>query len=483
MAKTAKVRAANIKPLSKVRFDALAGYARSPSIVLIVDEREWYCTSDERVLGMVTFDLIDHDWGWVVFGRDERFCFRAIDVNVSYPSIKKSRTTLMTKLAEHHSKPDEDFHQGDAESAPMDFFTPIVDERKLHPIFKTLVDGPKYSSARGIIEPMMRFYEDEDGNFVEQFQTVAFDARLWELYLFATFIELGYARVPEVQVPDFLLSSPFGAFGLEASTINPPNDEPVHLPKDRAGMANYLENYVPLKLARVLRRKLGRKEPYWNSPKMEGLPFVIAVQDFHTPGSMRVFTQAATEYVFGVRHSIKDGKRVIERIDTHVWGNAREKSGFFTLSGSENVSAIILNPQGTLSKFTRLGRIAGFGDRSVKIIRRGLARGELNPDNPMPVPFVHEVHKQDYSESWVEGMVVLHNPHARIPLHPQMIPGAAHEFLEEDGRIMSLLPEFHPYLSETIILVPNKIKRTREKPKAKPKPQIRAPAKKELRRR
>jgi len=40
---------------------------------------------------------------------------------------------------------------------------------------------------------MMRFYEDTDGNFVEQFQTTAFDACIWELYLFATFTELGYS--------------------------------------------------------------------------------------------------------------------------------------------------------------------------------------------------------------------------------------------------------------------------------------------------
>jgi hypothetical protein len=36
---------------------------------------------------------------------------------------------------------------------------------------------------------MMHWYEDPDGNFIEQFQTTGFDARLWELYLFAMFCE------------------------------------------------------------------------------------------------------------------------------------------------------------------------------------------------------------------------------------------------------------------------------------------------------
>ena len=117
---------------------------------------------------------------------------------------------------------------------------------------------------------------------------------------------------------------------------------------------------------------------------MKDLPFVMALQDFHVPGSMRVITQAATEYVFGVRHRISNGKHIVERIGRHKWGKSSEKSGFFMLPRSENVSAVVINPQGTLNKFARMGFIAGFGDRKVKIIRRGLARGERNPDDPRP---------------------------------------------------------------------------------------------------
>ena len=78
---------------------------------------------------------------------------------------------------------------------------------------------------------------------------------------------------------------------------------------------------------------------------------------------------------------------------------------------------------------------------------------ELDDDDPMPKPFAHVVHAPDYSESWVEGMVVLHNPKARIPLDPSLIPRANHEFLKEDGGIMSLLPGFHPYFSQTAITI------------------------------
>ena len=93
-----------------------------------------------------------------------------------------------------------------------------------------------------------------------------------------------------------------------------------------------------------------------------------------------MITSAMTEYVFGVRHTFDDGERRIERIDEHVWGNIREKSGFFDLPNAENVSAVIINAQGTLPKFNRMGYLAEFGNRRMRMMRTGFARGERNPE-------------------------------------------------------------------------------------------------------
>jgi hypothetical protein len=108
-----------------------------------------------------------------------------------------------------------------------------------------------------------------------------------------------------------------------------------------------------------------------------------------------------------------------------------------------------VNPQGTLPKFNRLGYLAEFGDKRVRMVRSGLARVKGKPE-----PFVHQVHEARYNENWVEGMVVLHNPRALINLPPEMIPGASHDFLQPDGRIMSYSPDFHPLISRTAITVP-----------------------------
>ena len=97
-----------------------------------------------------------------------------------------------------------------------------------------------------------------------------------------------------------------------------------------------------------------------------------------------------------------------------------------------------------------MGFLAGFGSQRVRMTRTGMLRREGHPDGPLPQSFTEEVTSSS-QESWIEGMVVLHNPHARIPLNPDQFPGANHEFLQEDGRIFSLVPDFHPYFSQTQI--------------------------------
>jgi hypothetical protein len=443
--------------IDQKRFDALSGYTRLPAVILIIQEAGWFSTVDERLLGLVTWDRMDHDYGWIVLGRDRRGRFRAIDQDVSRPSFNDARDRLQAAIAKHAALPDDAYFQGDEHGAPTDFFTPIVPEERINPTFSVLISDDRYSPARDLISAMMPFFEDTDGNFVEQFQTSGFDPRLWELYLFAAFTELGFAHEEGVAVPDLLLSGPAGRMAIEATTANPPQLGTAPNPKTDDEARAYLENYVQIKLARTLTRKLYHKHRYWNAEAVDDAPFVIALQDFHAPGAMTRIVPLATEYVFGVRHSIVDGRRRIERLTEHVYGEAHEPSNFFGLDEAENVSAVFLNPQGTITKFNRLGYLAGFGNREVRMVRSGIARGELNPDDPRPTPFHHDVGDPAYSEDWIEGAVVLHNPKARIPLDPELIPGAAHEFLQPDGSIMSLLPDFQPYISQTSISLGGKI--------------------------
>lgn len=203
-------------PISQKRFDALAGYTRLPATVLTIQEAAWFSTLDERLLGLITWDRFDYDYGWIVLGRDQRGRFRAIDQDVSHPTFAEAQERLAAAIENYAALPDESYYQGDEKGPSVDFFTPTVAAAKLNPTFKVLVEQERFSPARELITAMMPFFEDADGNFVEQFQTTGFDPRLWELYLFATFTELGYAHEEGVAVPDFLLT------GRAAASLSKP---------------------------------------------------------------------------------------------------------------------------------------------------------------------------------------------------------------------------------------------------------------------
>lgn len=63
-----------------------------------------------------------------------------------------------------------------------DLFEPIVPEDRLHLSFKSLRGSSKHVGARALMNSLFAEFKDSDGNFVEQFQTTAFDARFFELY-------------------------------------------------------------------------------------------------------------------------------------------------------------------------------------------------------------------------------------------------------------------------------------------------------------
>src|SRR5205823_6397659 len=124
---------------------------------------------------------------------------------------------LEKKLAEFAQAPPEEFYQGDEVGKPVDFFTPVVPHDRRHRVFETLISSRGYSPARALIGEMMHYFQDTDGNFIQQFQSDGFDARIWELYLYALLNELGYDLDRSRKAPDFHCQGLLGDFFIEAT--------------------------------------------------------------------------------------------------------------------------------------------------------------------------------------------------------------------------------------------------------------------------
>ena len=101
---------------------------------------------------------------------------------------------------------------------------------------------------------------------------------------------------------------------------------------------------------------------------------------------------------------------------------------------------------GTISKFNRLGRQAGFVSPTVTMIRTGTCYNH-EPNAIEPLMFRYVVDESS-GETWAEGMSMFHNPNALHPVPRELFPSIAHhDYI--DGQIHSEIPEFYVYSSIT----------------------------------
>lgn len=448
----------SMKPMDVKRFSALVGPSRTPGAAYISKELAWFSNSDESILGSILLDIEDSEFVSILLGRDEGKKFRLFDLETGIKSARKAQEWLSKRMEHHTASGKKVFEQGDFTGEVMDLFTPIVEDKKLHPFFLRLRDEPSFSSAKEIIAEMAPHFVDIDGNYVEQFQSTGFDARLWELYLNAYLVEEELFFNREHYAPDFLVQKFGKTVAIEAVIVGRKEavtDETINRPIEPMPPEELIKktmDEMPIKFGSPLFTKL--KKEYWKLDHVAGNPLVIAIADFHDNQSMTWSGTALINYLYGVRHEFskdEEGNLIISplKIDTHQVGSKVIPSGYFFQPDAENISAILYTAGGTISKFNRMGKQAGFGSASVIMHRMG-THHDHDPNASLPKMFSYEVNEQ-CEETWGEGVSMYHNPNALHPVPRELFPSIAHHRFE-DGQIVSILPEFHTYASQTLML-------------------------------
>jgi len=440
------------KRITKARFNALC-FSRHPIAEIMNQEVEWWSDKDEIVIGTVLFDLQDKDWAVIVLGRDETGIFRAIDIDASIATQKQAGAILGKKILAQTASGQKAFPQGDNRRKRHEILRPQVSEEKLHRNFKIIQEGKHHEAARRMIEEIALAFIDVDGNYAKDFQTTGFNARLWELYLFAFLYEQRFAISREFNRPDFCAIKWGFPIGIEACTVNPTEGEDRPNPKNEKEFKAFREEYMPIKFGSALFSKLQKK--YWELPHMKGVPFILAIHDFSANDSMVWSAPALDEYLYGTRatwNKDANGKLHITEhpIAEHIWKDKRIPSGFFKLPGSENIGAILFSNSATVAKFNRIGVLAGFGRPDVRIFRMG-ARHHFDPDAVEPIPFNVEVLPGAYDENWSEGARLFHNPSALIPIPEDLFAGCAHHYFDGKQR-KSYLPDGFIHQSITHVI-------------------------------
>src|SRR5690606_34334864 len=133
----------------------------------------------------------------------------------------------------------------------------------------------------------------------------------------------------------------------------------------------------------------------WKLDHVKDNPLVFAIADFHDDQSMQWSSNALINYLYGVKHEFtrdKDGKLIISalKIEKHQVGDKVIPSGYFFQPDAENISAVLFSASGTISKFNRIGRQAGFGPDNIIMYRFG-THHDHDPNASLPKQFAYQV--------------------------------------------------------------------------------------------
>ena len=219
-----------MKPLNPNKANLLLLFTRDPFIKLVNKELEYYSSKDDSLIGFVSLDQEDKTFHAILFDRDSRNKYCLVSMNLDLNSIEEGRKALKDMMGTYVRNED----ALKKELPANDFFTPIVKSEQQHPYFTMLLDKDGFfTAAKSVIEELSFHYEDRDGNFVDQFQSInGFDARIWELYLWCYFREENFHFNYNHTAPDFLIEKMGYEIAIEAVHIHRKQDldEPTNIP-------------------------------------------------------------------------------------------------------------------------------------------------------------------------------------------------------------------------------------------------------------
>jgi len=436
-----------MRRISKARFEALS-YARVPLVKMISEDIEWYSNDNNAVLGTILLDKIDDDHVAMVLGRDEAGVFRCIDAKVSIQTIAEARDILLEKITKHSKDGAEEFPQGVITRKKNKIFDYIEKKEPMPDDYKLLTELDLFSPAKELISEIAYSFEDPDGNYIEQFQSTGFNSRMWELYLYALFHELDFTINRDFNAPDYVIEKEGARLCIEAVTVNPSQhqiNEPE--PQTQEEIEKLLKDYMPIKYGSPLFSKLRKK--YWEKEHVKGNPLLIAIHDFHQKDSMIWSRSALEKYLYGAeRENHFSASGVLQKvkvIEEHKWNDKVIPSNFYALDDAKNISAVIHSNQATIGKFLRMGYLAEFGRRDIDIKFVGQC---IQNNNQIPVGFDFTVTDDNYKELWSDSITIYYNPTALNPMDPELFPGVAHVFFE-DNEFKSIKPKYYPIYGRT----------------------------------
>ncbi|MEU6118258.1 hypothetical protein ABZ840_27380 [Streptomyces sp. NPDC047117] len=335
--------------------------------------------------------------------------------------------------------------------------------------FRDFREGHVYTAARRLMDETWSDFADVDHSFVREFQTAGFSARVLELALFAALQEQGKELDRTSAAPDFVVRGATPV-AIEATTTNPPQGQEADDAESTAAVRRLIpddleaeETEFVFQAGKALRRKLTHRDAqglaYWEKPHVDAVPFVLALQSFHSPRALSHPVGPLATYLYGLRDiATRDGDGSLVLNSQVVTEHRRRykatplRSALFAQPEAEHLAAVIFTNSATVSKFARMGTERGYGPDDVAMARCGIMY-DPDPNAAVPVPFAYVVgdYGPEEHETFSEGFHVLHNPWARNPVADGALDGFTEHRLQPDGRLLTTYRRPDYFFSKTLM--------------------------------
>lgn len=341
----------------------------------------------------------------------------------------------------------------------MDLFSPLVEEEKLHPLFRKIVGESIYKPTMCIINKWsdgILGRRQESIKFVKEFQ-MTFNSSLWELYLNKAFVDLGFEIDYSKKSPDFHLIHKSGIrINVEAVTSNNKNNLCAEYYNDtslKSALEDSTEHFLDqstIKLIGKIKDKhelfvgtKSKRHPYSSLDHVQGNPFVIAIAPFDNHISYMQNNMAINRVLYGIEPPGADGSQ--DKVG-HISNSNGQKIdlGIFTNDAYKQISAVIFSTTGMFGKaivqtdlkgmvratryrqfsvdeFLIAEGMSSIGCSHIKIdSEHDLFRLRFFDGFNVSGSDMHFYSANKHKESHLDGLHVYYNPYAEFPLREDL---------------------------------------------------------------
>ncbi|HBR2605966.1 TPA: hypothetical protein L9Q09_003309 [Klebsiella pneumoniae] len=305
----------------------------------------------------------------------------------------------------------------------LDFFKPIVDTKDYHPNFERLLPD-KYNNSKKLFNEWASGFNDRDGKLVKEFQTT-FNSTFWEVYLHASFKDMGFEIDFSYASPDFNIKKGETEVIIEATICNSANGKSPEWDRADEYLSSIPKRFWNLNKEAMIRinnsiiSKVKKyEESYSKLSHVKGKPFVIALAPFEqrffnlqNDRAIRavLYDEYVNEDIYLDHPELYPDGPPVENLGFVEKDNGAEiPLGIFNDNQYECVSAIIFNNAATFSKLQALANKNG-----EKVM---ISSTWLTP--PTGKPEHIGGWSSDYKENITDGLMIFHNPFAINKLDP-----------------------------------------------------------------